>query len=322
MNFTKKRFSDAEFIIPLHFVTHLSLFVYLTQIALSRNLAVIFFLIFDSNSNTRMMEFGEICRSVRDVAKDTGAYIRDRLNQVSDHNVQSKGTQNFVTAVDKAAEMRIVHRLESLLPEAGFITEEGTSTKTGIRFTWVIDPLDGTTNFIHGAPPVAVSIALLEDKEPVVGVVYEIFMDECFYAWKGSKAYCNEREITVSHTSKVNDALIATGFPYHNFGRIEPYMQSLTHFFTGSHGVRRLGSAATDLAYVACGRYDAFYEYNLNPWDVAAGALILRQAGGIATDFKGGSDFLFSREIVASCAELHSEFLENVGRFMNRKPNP
>jgi myo-inositol-1(or 4)-monophosphatase len=296
--------------------------VYLRQFAWHPNLPAIFFLIFESNSNPGIMDFSELCRSVTMVAKDAGAFIHERLNQVSDHNIQTKGRQNFVTSVDKAAEKKIVQHLETLLPEAGFITEEGTSTKTGIRFTWVIDPLDGTTNFIHGAPPVAVSIALLEDKEPVVGVVYEIFMDECFFAWKGSKAYLNEREIVVSGTSSVNDALIATGFPYHNFGRIEPFMASLTHFFTGSHGVRRLGSAATDLAYVACGRYDAFYEYNLNPWDVAAGALILKQAGGTATDFKGGEDFLFSREIVASCANLHAEFLENVGRFMNRKATP
>ena len=268
------------------------------------------------------MDYRQLCEAVRIVAKDTGTFIRDQLHQVSTDNIHTKGRQNFVTSVDKAAEKRIIQRLEALLPEAGFIAEEGSSTKTGIRFTWVIDPLDGTTNFIHGAPPVAVSIALLEDKEIVVGVVYEIFMDECFYAWKGSKAYLNEREITVSHTVKVNDALIATGFPYHNFGRIEPFMQSLTYFFTGSHGVRRLGSAATDLAYVACGRYDAFYEYNLSVWDVAAGALILKQAGGIASDFKGDGDFLFSREIVASCAEMHAEFLENVGRFMNRKANP
>jgi len=265
------------------------------------------------------MDYSEICASVRIVAKEAGVYIREQINQVTAQSIEIKGKQNFVTFVDKAAEKMIVQRLELLLPEAGFIAEEGTSTKTGIRYTWVIDPLDGTTNFIHGAPPVAVSIALLEDKEPVVGVVYEIFMDECFYAWKASKAYLNEREIRVSHTSKVKDALIATGFPYHNFGRIEPFMESLTHFFTGSHGVRRLGSAATDLAYVACGRYDAFYEYNLKPWDVAAGTLIVRQAGGTATDFKGNDDFIFSFETVAASADLHAEFLEHVGRFMNAK---
>lgn len=265
------------------------------------------------------MDFRELCESVIIVAKDTGAYIRDRLNQITVSDVQIKGKQNFVTDVDKGAEERIVKSLEALLPEAGFITEEGTSRKTGIRYTWVIDPLDGTTNFIHGTPPVAVSIALLENNEPLVGVVYEIFMDECFYTWKGGKAYLNKREITVSRTGKVNDALLATGFPYHNFDRIDAYMKSLIHFFTHCHGVRRLGSAATDLAYVACGRYDGFYEYNLNPWDVAAGALIIQQAGGKTSDFKGSSDFLFSREIVASNNNMYTDFLAQVSRFMNIK---
>ena len=265
------------------------------------------------------MDYGKYCESVIGIAKETGSFIRERLHQVVLSSVEKKGKQNFVTAVDKGAEKRIVRSLERLLPEAGFITEEGTSTKTGIRYTWVIDPLDGTTNFIHGAPPVAVSIALLEDNEPVVGVVYEIFMDECFYAWKGSKAYRNGEEIAVSLTGKVNDALIATGFPYHNFDRIDAFMQSLTYFFTNTHGVRRLGSAATDLAYVACGRFDAFYEYNLSPWDVAAGALIIKQAGGKASDFKGGEDYLFSREIVASNANMFIDFQTQVNRFMNAR---
>ncbi len=265
------------------------------------------------------MDFREICESVIVVAKDAGAFIRGRLNQIDITRVQVKGRQNFVTEVDKGAEERIVKSLEALLPEAGFITEEGTSKKSGIRYTWVIDPLDGTTNFIHGTPPVAVSIALLENNEPVAGVVYEVFMDECFYAWKGGKAFLNNREIKVSLTGKVNDALLATGFPYHNFDRIDAYMESMVYFFTHCHGVRRLGSAATDLAYVACGRYDGFYEYNLNPWDVAAGALIVQQAGGKASDFKGGPDYLFSREIVATNSNMHTDFLAQVGRFMNVK---
>jgi myo-inositol-1(or 4)-monophosphatase len=153
----------------------------------------------------------------------------------------------------------------------------------------------------------------------VIGVVYEIFMDEIFYAWEGGKAFLNGREITVSQTERVKDALIATGFPYENFDRIGPFMESLNHFFTNSHGVRRLGSAATDLAYVACGRYDGFYEYNLNPWDVAAGALIVQQAGGKISDFKGNSDCLFSREIVASSGNMFADFLSQVNRFMNVK---
>ncbi len=263
------------------------------------------------------MDYGKLCSEVVVIAKETGSYIRGYLNQIAENQIQKKGKQNFVTFVDKGAEERIVKSLSALLPEAGFITEEGTTTKTGENYIWVIDPLDGTTNFIHGAPPVSVSIALLENDQPVIGVVYELFMDECFYAWKGSRAYLNDSEIKVSSVEKTSDALIATGFPFHNFDRIEPYMESLKYFFTHSHGVRRIGSAAADLSYVACGRYDAFYEYNLNPWDVAAGALIIEQAGGKVSDFKGNSGFLFNREIVASNARVFDDFLTHVSRFMN-----
>ena len=266
-----------------------------------------------------MIHLKEICKEIENAARETGAFILKESIEFDINRTESKGINNFVSYVDKEAEKMLVDRLSRLLPEAGFITEEGTSKKSGLRYTWVIDPLDGTTNFIHGTPPVAVSIALLENNEPVAGVVYEVFMDECFYAWKGGKAFLNNREIKVSLTGKVNDALLATGFPYHNFDRIDAYMESLVYFFTHCHGVRRLGSAATDLAYVACGRYDGFYEYNLNPWDVAAGALIIQQAGGKASDFKGGADFLFSREIVATNNNMYTDFLSQVSRFMNVK---
>jgi myo-inositol-1(or 4)-monophosphatase len=183
----------------------------------------------------------------------------------------------------------------------------------------VIDPLDGTTNFIHGAPPVAVSIALTEHNRPVVGVVYEIWLKEAFYAWKDSKAYLNGKEIKVSEASEIKDSLIATGFPYHNFDRISQYMETIDYFFNNTHGVRRLGSAATDLAYVACGRFDGFYEYNLSPWDVAAGALIVMQAGGRVSDFKGGDNYLFGRELISGNARIFDSFLHDVSRFMNKQ---
>jgi myo-inositol-1(or 4)-monophosphatase len=220
--------------------------------------------------------------------------------------------------VDKEAEIMIINRLKELVPGAGFIAEEGTSAHRGEIFNWVIDPLDGTTNFIHGAPPVAVSIALTENDVPVVGVIFEIWLKEVFYAWKGSKAFLNGREISVSKTHDIRESLIATGFPYHNFDRIRGYMETIDYFFNNTHGVRRLGSAATDLAYVACGRFDGFYEYNLSPWDVAAGALIVMQAGGVVTDFRGGNDYLFGREIVAGNPDIFAGFLYDVGRFMNQ----
>jgi myo-inositol-1(or 4)-monophosphatase len=268
-----------------------------------------------------MINYEAICKATLEIAIEAGDFIRGRMSSLVVSSIETKGLHNFVTVIDKEAEALIVQKLHVLLPEAGFIAEEGTKKALGEMYNWIIDPLDGTTNFIHGAPPVAVSISLAEDNIPVVGVVYEIWLREAFYAWKGSKAYLNGSEIEVSETSAVKDALIATGFPYENFDRVEGFMQSILYFFTHTHGVRRLGSAATDLAYVACGRYDGFYEYNLNPWDIAAGALIIQQAGGIISDFKGGQNYLFGREVVAANRQLHRAFLDDVARFMNPAPH-
>ena len=262
------------------------------------------------------MNYQDICRITREIAVETGSYIFGRIKSIALHEVEVKGIHNFVTEVDKAAEAMIIDRLKGLVKDAGYIAEEGTLTTKGDRYNWIIDPLDGTTNFIHGAPPVAVSIALVKDNQPVVGVIYEIWLQESFYAWEGSDAYLNETKIKVSETARVKDALIATGFPYHNFDRLRGFMNTIDYFFTSTHGVRRMGSAATDMAYVACGRYDGFYEYNLSPWDVAAGALIIRQAGGKVSDFSGGDGYLFGREIVAANSNIHSSFLQDVARFM------
>ena len=262
------------------------------------------------------MDYQAICQATREIASETGSYIFGRIKSISMNEVEVKGIHNFVTEVDRAAEAMIINKLKNIVKEAGFIAEEGTLQTRGDRYNWIIDPLDGTTNFIHGAPPVAVSIALVEDNIPVVGVIYEIWLKETFYAWKGSPSYLNGNPIRVSDTAKVKDALIATGFPYHNFDRMQGFMNTIDYFFTNTHGVRRMGSAATDMAYVACGRYDGFYEYNLSPWDVAAGALIVTQAGGRVTDFSGGDGFLFGREIVAANNNVHSAFLHDVARFM------
>ncbi len=262
------------------------------------------------------MDYQAICRATRRIASEAGNYIFGRIKSISMNEVEVKGMHNFVTEVDKEAEAMIIDRLQLLVKDAGFIAEEGTLQTRGERYNWIIDPLDGTTNFIHGAPPVAVSIALTEDNIPVVGVIYEIWLKESFYAWKGSAAYLNDSEIRVSEITEVKDALIATGFPYYNIDRYEGFMNTINHFFLNTHGVRRMGSAATDLAYVACGRYDGFYEYNLSPWDVAAGALIVERAGGKVTDFSGGGNYLFGREIVAANNGIHHAFVNDVARFM------
>jgi myo-inositol-1(or 4)-monophosphatase len=217
-----------------------------------------------------------------------------------DSKIEVKGVHDLVSYVDKAAEIRIVEALQNLIPDVGFIAEEGTNDKRGERFNWVIDPLDGTTNYIHGLPIYSVSIALLDNNELVSGVVYEVGHDECFYAWKGGGAFLNGKSIRVSTRSEIGNALLATGFPYSDFSRLDAYVEMFKWAMTSARGVRRLGSAAADLAYVACGRFDAFWEYDLKPWDVAAGALLVTEAGGKVTDYKGGSDYLFGKEIVAT----------------------
>jgi len=263
-----------------------------------------------------MVDYKQLCLQTNNIAKLAGDFIRKESAAFSTQSVVVKGLNNFVSYVDKGAEELIVERLLELLPEAGFIAEEGTNVTRGERFNWVIDPLDGTTNFIHGLPPYSVSIGLLENDIPVLGVVYEVTLDECFYAWKDSPAYLNGKEIRVSDRVKVEDALIATGFPYYDYHLMHPYIDCLKHLLQNSHGVRRIGSAAVDLAYVACGRFEAFYEYSLNPWDVVGGTFILQQAGGRVSDFSGGNNYIFGKELVAANNAIFDEFLKIIQKYM------
>jgi myo-inositol-1(or 4)-monophosphatase len=254
------------------------------------------------------MNYSKVCENARTLVQKTAKFIEREQKNRKDLGTISKGEHNFVTMVDKEAEKMLVNGLSKLIPESGFIAEEGTSDKKGDRYNWIIDPVDGTTNFIHGMAPYAISVALMDYNDIVVGIIYEIGAHECFYAWKGSPAYLNGKIIKVSDAPKVSDCLVGTGFPYTNFKYLDGFMKSVRYFMENSHGLRRLGSAATDIAYLACGRFDAFYEYGLKPWDVAAGVLILKQAGGRAGDFDGGSDYLFGEEIVASNSEVFDEF--------------
>jgi myo-inositol-1(or 4)-monophosphatase len=262
------------------------------------------------------MDLQKLCVEVQQLAKETGKFIAGEKESFNIDSIEEKGQSDFVSYVDKTAEKMIVEELSQLVPEAGFFAEEGTSTKRGEKYNWIIDPLDGTTNFIHGVPPFAVSIALAENDEIILGVIYEITLDECFYAWKGSKAYLNGKEIKVSDAATTKESLIATGFPYYEFSRLDGYMDLMLHFMKTSHGVRRIGSAATDLAYVAAGRYDAFWEYSLHAWDVAAGIIIIKQAGGKVGDFSGGNNCIFGGEIIASNSAYFNEFHEIVQKYM------
>jgi myo-inositol-1(or 4)-monophosphatase len=263
-----------------------------------------------------MFNYENICQEVILLVKYTGRYIRKNLNTRGDMNIETKSLHNYVTNIDKTAEEMLVKGLRKILPGSGFIAEEGTSNFRDEIYNWVIDPIDGTTNFIHGLPPFAISVALMEKNEVIIGVIYEIGLDECFYAWKGSSAFLNNKEIRVSNASKIKDSLIATGFPYTEFKHLDRFMETMHFFMMNSHGLRRLGSAATDIAYVACGRFEGFYEYGLNAWDVAAGILIVKQAGGKISDFRGGGDYLFGGEIIATNSAVFDEFVEVVGKIM------
>ncbi len=258
---------------------------------------------------------------VCDIAREAGNYIREELPRLSSSDVAVKGLHNYVTHVDTTAEKRIVRALEELLPEAGFIVEEGSIDKQGKDYKWIVDPLDGTTNFIHGIPVFSVSIALMHNGELVLGVVYEVMRDECFYAWKDGGAYLNGGPIRVSAANNLAESLLATGFPYYDYSLMSQYMDLLSWCMRHTHGLRRIGSAAVDLAYVACGRFEGFFEYGLNAWDVAAGSLIVHEAGGKVTDFAGKKNYIFGKEILATNATIYNELADTVYQHFNKKKN-
>jgi myo-inositol-1(or 4)-monophosphatase len=257
----------------------------------------------------------QITKQVTEVAREAGSFIRQERKNFDPNRIEFKGLNDLVSYVDKTAEQKIVAALKSILPEAGFITEEKTTTIVGERYNWIIDPLDGTTNFIHGLPTYSVSIALQDGDQLVSGVVYEVNQDECFYASIDTPAYLNGNEIKVSPAPTIADSLLATGFPYYDFGKMPEYLGLLTELMKGCHGLRRVGSAAVDLAYTACGRFEAFYEYNLHPWDIAAGVVIVKQAGGQVVNFSGGEEVLNTRELLATNTKITAEMLAVIQKY-------
>jgi myo-inositol-1(or 4)-monophosphatase len=265
------------------------------------------------------MNLSALTELVIQAASSAGSYLKSMTGQLKEGMIVTKGQMDFVTDVDKESERRLLIDLSKILPEAGFIAEEGTRSHRGKRYNWIVDPLDGTTNFIHGVSPFCISIALMDADELVSGVILDPIQEECFSAYLGGPARLNGQEIHVSPCNRLDHALVATGFPYTDFSLLESYMDSLKDLMACTHGIRRLGSAAMDLAYVACGRYDAFWEYHLKPWDVAAGTVIVRQAGGMASDFYGGNDFLFGETYAATNGTIQTEFLTVLGKYFRKE---
>ena len=263
------------------------------------------------------MDYELLCAKVIATTRLTGNFIRKESINFSSSSIELKGLNDLVSYVDKQAEKQLVKNLSKILPEAGFTTEEDTINTKGEVYDWIIDPLDGTTNFIHGIPTYAISIALYEHGKPIIGVVYEINRSEMFSAYKGGGAFLNGKPIQVSKRAALSECLLATGFPYYQFDKQAQYMKLFASLMQQCHGLRRIGSAAVDLAYVACGRFDAFFEYNLNSWDVAAGAFLVQEAGGSVMNFTGGDEFLQTREILASNGLIHTEVLATMEDHFN-----
>lgn len=255
------------------------------------------------------MNLGNITLQVINIARNTGSYLASERKNFKKENVIEKNSHDYVSYVDREAEKRTVKELKKLLPKAGFITEEATVEQSGKGLNWVIDPLDGTTNYIQDYAPFCVSIALCKDDEILIGVVYEVTRDECFYAWKDSDAYMNGTPIQVSN-KKLENAFIGLDLPYN----AEHYKPILLNIFTNLYGkvssIRIGGSAATSLCYVAAGRYDGWAEAFISRWDYSAGVLIIRRAGGMITDFNGNKDI--THHIVASNGVIHEELQEAV----------
>ena len=262
------------------------------------------------------MELKDLTGKVVSLARETGKFIWTESKNFDRSKIEKKGPSDLVSYVDKETEKRLVAGLSKLFPEAGFITEESTVVQEDKEYKWVIDPLDGTTNFLHALPPFSISIALLRGKELLIGVVYEVNLDECFYAWKGGGSWLNEKKISVSPVGELKDSLIASGFPYSLLNKSDNHFKTLQALQNSCHGIRRLGSAAVDLSYVACGRFEAYYEFNLKIWDIAAGILIVQEAGGQVCDFSDGNDYLYGKELLAA-GNVKSEVLAVIQKYWN-----
>ncbi len=267
---------------------------------------------------------GEFVPAMAEIAREAGVLLMEYFHQHV--KIEYKGEADLVTIADRKSEALILERLRSRWPSHDVVGEEGASIETGSDYRWYIDPLDGTTNFAHSFPVFCISMALEYKGRRVAGVVYDPTRPELFAAERGSGAFLNGERMHVSKTTKLAECLVATGFPSHKRHK-NPNIFFYHQITLKTHGVRRAGSAALDLASVAAGRFDGFWEFNLNPWDTAAGVLLVEEAGGKVSDFHGGDFQLNSRETVATNGIVHDALLSEfeavfAGRGLEPLPDP
>ena len=257
-----------------------------------------------------MLNLSDICSDVCKIASEAGDYLKTERLAFDSKRIEKKGVHNYVSYVDKTSEKFLIEKLSECIPGSGFIAEEGSAELNNEEYYWVIDPLDGTSNFIHDIYPYAVSIALRTRDEILLGVVYEVGRKECFYAWKDGGAFLNGKAIHVSSVSSLDSSFIAIGLPYDS-ERYKPVANRLINRLYGyAAGTRLLGAAAPEICYVACGRFEGRIEAFLGPWDVAAAGIILQEAGGVLSDFKGLSTWDKAIEVVASNGHIQDQLLD------------
>lgn len=245
-------------------------------------------------------------------AREAGRIINRASQDVGTLKVQSKTYNDFVSDVDRAAEQAIIDVLKDAYPDHGFLGEESGESEYKSENIWIIDPLDGTTNFLHNFPQYCISIALQQKGVLTQAVIYDPVRNDLFTATKGRGAFLNDKRIRVSNRSKLQDSLIATGFPFRDFTHLDTYLGMLKDMIKKTTGIRRPGSAALDLAYVAAGWVDGFFEINLSTWDIAAGGLLVQEAGGIVGDFEGNESWLQTGNIVAANPKVFAQMLQTL----------
>jgi len=261
-----------------------------------------------------MQNLESLCSQVLTLVDKTSSFIASEYGKVGVNEIETKDHNSLVSYVDKSAEDMLVKGLSALIPGCGFITEEDTQDRKE-EYTWIIDPLDGTTNFLYNIPHFSVSVALEHDGELILGVIGDVMHKENFYAWKGGGAFMNGEKIQVSKRTDFSECVIATGFPYESFYDKKPYFSMMEKVMNEARGLRRFGSAALDMAYVANGRFDAFYETSINAWDVSAGIVICKEAGGVLSDYHNGEKYFTGSTIIVANPTIQQILVENTRKF-------
>lgn len=251
-----------------------------------------------------------------EAAREAGKYLKFSVGKVRSVEIKKGEERNLVSEIDKTSEEKIINIIKRHYPTHAILAEESGEKTTASDYKWVIDPLDGTTNFLHGLPIFCVTIGIEYKGEIVAGVVYDPNMEELFTAEKGSGAYCNGKRMEVSAAAELINSLLVTGFPYDIAQNPDNAVGHFVNFLMEGQGLRRLGSAALDLSYVAAGRMDGFWEVNLNPWDMAAGVLFVAEAGGTVTDFSGKASSIYNKQVLATNGLIHNAMVDVLRKGM------